>query len=199
MTFSNQKIAGAILFAASVGFIMAMNIAEWLYPGYSASQNTISDLGVRYPSSVIFNTSVIIFGLLVIAGSYFLDRAYKKRIFSVFLILSGIGAIGVGIFPETTGNIHLAVASIAFTFGGLAAITSIQISKRPFNHFSIILGLIALTSLVLYSSQINLGLGHGGMERMIAYPELLWGAGLGGYMLSSQDYSKSWTSPAEKP
>ncbi|MGI0079126.1 MAG: DUF998 domain-containing protein, partial [Nitrososphaerales archaeon] len=108
MTFSNQKIAGAILFAASVGFIMAMNIAEWLYPGYSASQNTISDLGVRYPSSVIFNTSVIIFGLLVIAGSYFLDRAYKKRIFSVFLILSGIGAIGVGIFPETTGNIHLA-------------------------------------------------------------------------------------------
>ncbi len=197
MAFSNQRIAGSILFAASAGFIIAMNIAEFLYPGYSASQNTISDLGIRYPSSIIFNTSIVVFGLLIIAGSYFLYRVYKKKIFSGFLILSAIGAICVGIFPETTGNIHLAAAFIAFLFGGLAAIASIQILKRPFNYFSVILGLIALISLALYGSHINLLLGHGGMERMIAYPVFLWGAGLGGYMLSTQDSSKQWSAGAK--
>lgn len=210
MGFSNQRIAGTILFAGSVGFILAMNVAEWLYPsppGYSSSQNFISDLGatcrsgtchVYQPTSMIFNTSIIALGILIISGSYFLYRGYKKKVFSGFMILSGIGAIGVGIFPESYGNLHSIVSLIVFLFGGLAAIVSLQILRRPFNYFSIILGLITLASLGLYTTKIFLGLGPGGMERMIAYPALLWLAGLGGYMLSAQDSFAS-LSAAAKP
>lgn len=209
MGFSNQRIAGTILFAGSVGFILAMNVAEWLYPsppGYSASQNFISDLGatcrngtchIYQPASMIFNTSIVVFGILIISGSYFLYRGYKKRVFSGFMILSGIGAIGVGIFPESYGNLHSIVSLIVFLFGGLAAIASLQILRRPFNYFSIILGLITLASLGLYTTKIFLGLGPGGMERMIAYPVLLWLAGLGGYMLSAQDSFASWSAAAK--
>lgn|SRR5487761_13304 len=209
MAFSNQKVAGTMLFAGSVGFILAMNIAEWLYPsppGYSVSQNYVSDLGatcrngvckIYQPTSTIFNTSIVILGLLIILGSYFLYRGYKKRIFSGLLILSGIGAIGVGIFPETTGSLHSIVSLFVFLFGGLAAIASLQILRRPFNYFSVILGLITLGSLGLYTAQIFLGLGPGGMERMIVYPALLWGTGLGGYMLSTQDSSKPWSAGAK--
>ncbi|MCX9076244.1 MAG: hypothetical protein OIN88_16610 [Candidatus Methanoperedens sp.] len=44
---------------------------------------------------------------------------------------------------------------------------------------------MTLAALVLYGSDIYLGLGPGGMERMIAYPVLLWGTGFGGYLMSS--------------
>ncbi len=208
MTSSNQKIAGTLLFAGSVGFILAMNIAEWLYPanpGYSVSQNYISDLGatcrstcnIYQPTSTIFNTSIVILGILIISGSYFLYRSYKKKVFSLLLILSGIGAMGVGIFPETTGNLHSIVSLIVFLFGGLAAIAALQIVRRPFNYFSIFLGLLTLFALGLYTSGNYLGFGPGGMERLVAYPALLWGAGLGGYMLSTQDSSKPWSAAAK--
>lgn len=38
--------------------------------------------------------------------------------------------------------------------------------------------------LVLYVANFYLGLGPGGMERIVAYPILLWGVGLGGHMIS---------------
>lgn len=200
MAQHNQRIAGVILFLGATGFILAMNLAEWLYPGYSVSENYISDLGatcnsgvciIHQPTSIIFNSSVFILGVMIIAGSFFLYRAYKKKLFSILLILSGIGAIGVGVFPETFGIVHGIVSLIVFLFGGLAAVASIQILKRPFSFFSIILGLITISSLALYTAGIFLGLGPGGMERLVAYPALLWGVGLGGYMLSIQETAQS--------
>jgi hypothetical membrane protein len=205
MALQNQRIAGVTLFLGATGFLLAMNLAEWLYPGYSVSQNTISDLGatcnsgvcaIHQPTSIIFNSSVFILGVLIIVGAFFLYRAHKKKAFSILLILSGIGAMGVGLFPETFGIIHGIASLVVFLFGGLAAVASIQILKRPFSYFSIILGLITLSSLVLYTSGIFLGLGVGGMERLVAYPALLWGVGLGGYLLSIQEIAQS--APAAK-
>jgi len=53
---------------------------------------------------------------------------------------------------------------------------------------------VVLLALVLFASGTFLGLGKGGMERMIAYPALLWAIGFGGHLIS---YSSD-TSPAKK-
>jgi hypothetical membrane protein len=191
--YSDQRIAGAILFVGALQFIIGMNLAEQLYPSYSVSMNYISDLGatcrvsceIVQPSSSIFNSSIILLALLIIIGSYFIQRAFGTKFVTVPLVLAGIGAAGVGLFPETAGSLHSIFSFITFLFGGLSAIVAYRIEKPPLNYFSVMLGVITLTALVLYVSKNFLGLGPGGMERMIAYPVLLWGIGLGGHMMQA--------------
>jgi hypothetical protein len=45
MKYAHSKVAGALIFVGSAQFIVALTVAEALYPGYSISQNYISDLG----------------------------------------------------------------------------------------------------------------------------------------------------------
>jgi hypothetical membrane protein len=106
--------------------------------------------------------------------------------------LTGIGAMGVGLFPETAGAIHGVVSLIAFLFGGLSAITSYKLLKPPFSYSAVLLGALSLVALALFGSGIYLGLGWGGMERMIVYPTLLWAVGFSGHLMSySGDSAKA--------
>jgi hypothetical membrane protein len=186
-----EKIFGALLFVGTVQFVILMNVAEQLYPGYSVSLNYISDLGatcrrtcqIVQPTAVIFNSSIVLLGLLMIIGAYCVRRSFRSRPLTALLMLTGIGALGVGLFPETTGIIHHIFSAVVFLFGGLSAIASFQIAKRPMSYLSTLMGLVTLVALALYLSNIFLGLGPGGMERMIAYPALLWGVGLGGHLM----------------
>jgi hypothetical membrane protein len=197
MTYSNEKVAGALFFIAATQFVLCLFISEALYPGYSIADNYISDLGVG-PSSVIFNSSVFLLGVLVIVGTFFLQRAFKEfKMLIAVLFLTAVGAMGVGIFTEEFGIIHVIVSLIAFLFGGLSPIFSvlcsyvhkIKLVQMPFSVLAAVLGLITLTSLILFASKIYLGLGAGGMERMIAYPILMWGVGFGGYLIAHSEKS----------
>jgi hypothetical membrane protein len=193
MEYSDRTVAGALLFVGAVIFIIGLNVAEQLYPGYSVSLNSISDLGatcrgttchIVQPSATIFNSSIFLSGVLILSSAYFIRREFRTRVLPAFLALSGIGAIGVGIFPEYTGHLHLAAACIAFVFGGLSAIAAYTIEKPPLRYLSVLLGIVTLTAFVLGPFH-DLGLGPGGMERMVAYPFLLWGLGFGGYLMQS--------------
>lgn len=180
----NNKAAGALIFVGATQFILCMLIAECIYPNYSISGNYISDLGkIGEVSAPVFNTSVFVLGLTVVAGTYFLRQTIANKVFLCLLILCGVGAMGVGIFPEDFGPIHLAVSLIAFLFGALSAIASYKFQKAPLSYFAVVLGLISLAALILFGLKIDLGLGVGGMERMIAYPILLWAIGFGGYLI----------------
>ncbi|MCJ7649656.1 MAG: hypothetical protein MUP85_13660, partial [Candidatus Lokiarchaeota archaeon] len=75
---------------------------------------------------------------------------------------------------------------IAFFFGGLSTIATYKLVKAPFAYLSVLMGMIGLIALALFISNIFLGLGPGGMERMIAYPLLLWIIGFGGNLMSSE-------------
>jgi hypothetical membrane protein len=191
MNYSNGKVAGTLFFIAATQFVVGVFVSEALYPGYSIADNYISDLGVG-PSALIFNSSVFVMGLLIIFGAYFLQRAFHFELLTVLLALTAIGAMGVGILTEDFGVLHLVVSLIAFLFGGLSAIFSVLCSyvhkfplvKMPFSAVSVILGLMALGALGLFFGRIFLGLGAGGMERMILYPILMWGAGFGGYLIA---------------
>ena len=101
------------------------------------------------------------------------------------LILSSIGALGVALFPETAGPVHAIFSLIVFLFGGLAAVASFQLEELPMNYLSILLGAVSLTALGLTISGTNLGLGPGGMERMIAYPALFWLIGFGSHLMKT--------------
>jgi len=181
MRYDNIKVAGALLFVGTVQFILGFVVAEVLFPNYNVSKNFISDLGVG-PTSLIFNSSVILFGLSLVISAYFIQRAFDSRLISALFTLAGLGAMGVGFFPETTGMMHVISAFTAFSFGGLSAIVSYKIQKPPLSYFSVLLGVLSLVALTIYGSGTFLGLGKGGMERMIVYPTLLWAVGFGGHL-----------------
>jgi hypothetical membrane protein len=194
MKYPNGKIAGVLVFAASAQFIVALIVAEALYPGYSVGQNFISDLGatcrgtcvIVQPASMIFNTSITLLGLLTIVASYFIERWSGSRVLAFFVAMVGVGATGVGVFPETAGVIHHIFSLITFVFAGLSAITSYKVQKAPSSYFSVLLGVITLVTMVLYVLNVFLGLGPGGMERMIVYPALIWAVGFSALLLASE-------------
>lgn len=190
MELDDTKVAGTLLFLGAVQFLIVLVVAEALYPNYSVSLNYISDLGVG-STALIFNSSVFLLGLLVVAGAYFIREAFKSNFLFIALILTGIGAMMVGLFPETAGVMHTIASLITFLFGGLAAIVSYRVEKPPFSYLSVVLGALGLVGLGLFASGNYLSLGVGGMERMIAHPVLLWAVGFGGHLVSHSKDAKS--------
>jgi hypothetical membrane protein len=202
MPYSREKVAGVLFFIAVTQFTLGLTIAEALYPGYSVHDNYISDLGVG-PSSIIFNSSVFLLGLLSLVATYFLRHSPNLRTVNMLLLLMAIGAMGVGVFTKDFTLAHGAVSSMAFFFGGLSAIASFKVLKKPFSLISIVLGAMTLGALALFSggmvasgsltsteaydSIFYLGLGPGGMERMIVYPLLIWLAGFAGHLVTKRE------------
>lgn len=191
-----------LFFIAATQFILCLTIAEALYPGYSVSSNYISDLGVG-PSAIVFNSSVFLLGLSLLAGTYLQRHSPNFKTVNTMLLLMAIGAMGVGILTKDFTLAHGAVSSAAFFFAGLSAITSFKVLQKPLSLISITLGAMTLTALALFSTGLItsgsitsneaydsiffLGLGPGGMERMIVYPALMWLAGFGGHLITKQE------------
>jgi len=202
---SNRRLAALLIMVGTTQFLFFVQISEFLYPGYSVSQNDISDLGatchnsvcnIVQPSAAIFDSSVFVLGLFLLLGSYCFSRDRISHLFCFFLALAGIGAMGVGVFPETTGitpsySLHTLVSLIAFLFSGLAAVYSFRFLPSVLRHFSALMGVITLVALVFDGSGVYLGLGPGGMERMIAYPALFWTLVLASYFLSQNQPNTS--------
>ncbi len=196
--------AGAVLVVASVQFIAAMIAVQLRYPGYSDLTNYISDLGGAHsPWAVVFNGSVIVLGLLTVLAAYLLLSAFNRKLSRTlglgFLGIAGIGAILVGIFPETTtvlhGKMHGIAADIAFIASGLALINLPGAMLRDtrwdgYRAFTFFLGVITLVAIVLYSGGIWGPLGAGGMERVIVAPILLWSIVAGLHLLTLPTYDK---------
>lgn len=199
MKINANALAGALIFAGALQFVLFLIVAEALYPGYSVSRNYISDLGVG-PSADIFNSSVFLLGLAAVASVYYLRKCFPgNRVFHAFMFLCGFGAMGVGVFSEKFGIIHTIFSLTTFVFGSLSAIASFKVQRKPFSYFSLALGIISIISLTIFVafelseylmsslSQFNyLGLGWGGMERMIVYPVLVWALGFGGYLMGEK-------------
>jgi hypothetical membrane protein len=189
------RAAGALLIVAGMVILMGIITAEAVYPApYSTAANEISDLGgteppasvVLQPSATVFDGSMIATGLLVLAGSWFLHRAYTRRSVTIPVAILGAAALGVGLFPGDTGAPHGLFAMAAFIAGGVAAIASAQVTAAPFRFVAAALGIVPLTTLALYvvtgDGGPMAGLGVGGIERWIVYPIVLWVTAFGGYL-----------------
>lgn len=172
------RIAGILIILAAIEVVVMILVAQHLYPGYSLSNNYISDLGVGGTAS-IFNGAMVVFGILLLASSFFILRSGHRYISFAFA-LTAIGGMCVGIFPETTGVYHILSAMVTFSTVSVAALLFYRVYKKPLVYYSIISGLLGLFVMVLFSinltlgTGITLGLGHGGIEEILFYNEILW-------------------------
>lgn len=199
MRTSDRALAGLLFFLGGTVYSILTLIAETGYPDYSTRTNFISDLGVG-PTSAWWTGALFLAGLLGLGGTYLLYRALRPRLVSVRGLLLiclgvfGVGAIGVGVFNETT-SLHGLFALMAFVFGGLSAILSFGVVRSPLRFVFPWLGILGLVSLVLFATGNDLGLGRGGMERMIVLPVLLFEIGFGALLAALPD-APSVASPA---
>lgn len=174
------------LIFASLEVLFLVHIAEFLYPGYSVSQNYISDLGVGpEPSRSIFTVALIGFGLMVLMAASLSRVEDRKNLMWIFFGLSGVGALGVGVFNEDIAIPHSIFALLVFVFGNAAAIYSFTRVRSPFSWISIVLGFLGLSALVLTVTGNYFGLGVGGMERIVFYAGIFWALAYGGYLLAT--------------
>jgi len=202
MAYSREKVAGTLFLIAATQFVIGLSISEALYPGYSVSSNYISDLGIG-PSSMIFNSSVFLLGLLLLIGTYFLRPLSDFKTVNILLLLTALAAMGIGVFTKDYRTAHGAVTTMTFFFAGLSAISSFRVLKMPSSLISIILGTMTLGALILFSSgmitsgsltsdtaydsDFYMSLGPGGMEHMIVYPVLMWLAGFSWYLVTQRE------------
>jgi hypothetical membrane protein len=184
------KLAGIMLFLSGPVILMGIITGEIFQPpGFSTRASYISELGASIqpgkmapePSATIFNLTMIIAGLTIIFSAHPVHRACRKLFVSIPLLLFGVGILGVGLCPGDIVPWHGIFAMIIFVVGGIAAITSSRMVSSPLKIVFIILGIIALFSLVFSKRLIPL-FGVGGTERWIFYPLVFWIMGLGSYL-----------------
>ena len=193
------SVAGILY--SSAGFVLLMGIitAETKYPVFRhyTTRQEISDLGgtrppqglVTQPSAMIFDTTMLIAGALLLAGAFALWRLYRHRVLTVVSALFGAGAFLVGIFPGNTTP-HPYVAMIAFVFSALTAIAAFKVTSAPFRFMSLAVGLLSLAALIAGelgdNSLFVKSIGIGGTERWQVLPIILWLPFFGGYLLASR-------------
>ena len=131
-------------------------------------------------------------GIMVIAASYLLYLKEKSIAFSSLLVITGIGAIGVGLFPTDIQPTHGIFQSLALIFGAIAAIISYRKQPIPQSIISLTLGLISLISVIVFFPYLGLGandmstflgLGKGILERIVIYSLIMWIFSYGYYIL----------------
>jgi hypothetical membrane protein len=194
-------VAGVLY--SSAGFVLLMGIitAETKYPIFRhyTTRQEISDLGgtrppqglVTQPSATIFDTAILIAGVLLLVGAFALWRLYRDRVLTVVSALFSAGTLGVGIFPGNTTP-HPLFAMIAFVFSALTAIAVFRVTSAPFRFMSLAVGLLSLAALAAGmlgdNSPVVKSIGIGGVERWVVFPIILWLVFFGGYLLASRHH-----------
>jgi len=188
------KIAGIVLMLSCIQFFMAVSLSETQYPGYSTAKNTLSSLGGTLPpvepSATIFNISMFLLGILALGAVYLILKSGGCRLFSACLLISGVGALGVGLFPSYSPFAHTIFTFLTLFFGSLAVLFSYRLGLNiPMVIVSIIMGIVPFgiimgTLIFGFDNVLIEYLGLGGTERIVVYPLILYFTGLGGYLAS---------------
>jgi hypothetical membrane protein len=184
VSINNRTLLGALFFVGAAQFILVIIIAEARYPGYNVATNALSNLGVG-PTALLYSAWIAVCGALAFIVSL-LGRRTLGTGLTATLAAAGACAVGVGLFPIRTSAPHEVFAIAAYVFAVVSVIISYRVLRPPLSHFSVVLGIIALVATVPLVTHHWLGIGKGGMERMIAYPIFLWALGFGGALIGAK-------------
>lgn len=150
---ASARISGTLLVCVGAALLLGIITAEALFPGtYGTSHNQISDLGstwnpggrIYQPSAAIFNTTMLVTGVMTVASAGFLYRASRRRAVTIALGIFGLGLFLVGIFhgrmingEVSSQGVHPIVAMVAFISGPLAALLSARLTRGPFRYLAL--------------------------------------------------------------
>jgi hypothetical membrane protein len=178
---------------------------------YSFFANTISDLGetakftygrprMWSPDHVWMDVAFVLLGVVMIAGTPFIYQEFNEntrgkvwvaRIGFSAQALAGAGAITVGFVPENVNDFgHKLGAGLAIGVGTLGVLLlglSIPLPGR-IRRFMLWCMPVSLVAILLFAIHEYLGFGPGGMERIAAYPEVIWLI-MFGFSISRSNYS----------
>ena len=200
--FDNGTIAGLLFFTLAAQFMTVIMLAAAMSPGYDFRAAAISDLGVLPETALLFNVSLVLVGVFNLLGGYFFYRTHGRRWLLAVFALAGVGAIGAGLFPLDTGGLHGIAALLAFVFFNVQAVGSATRLTGIMRILSVLAGGLGLVFVVLMAlgdagNAAAFGaIGHGGTERMIVYPVMLWLVAFGGYLLGESEYTDHIQGPA---
>ena len=186
----SRGASGTIFFVLAAQFMAVIMLAASIAPDYDFNAAAISDLGVIRETALLFNVSLVAVGLLNIVGGYLFSRSHGRRWILATFLLAGIGATGAGLVPLNTSDLHGIFALLAFLFFNLQAIAVATVVSGPMRWISLLAGIAGLAFVVVMvigdsgNPAIFGAIGHGGAERMIVYPAMLWMLALGGYLMA---------------
>lgn len=187
----SRTVAGVAFATAGGWFAAALALSAALVPEYGVRSGSISALGVAPESAVLFNGSLLAVGALTVAGGYLFYRAHRTPWLLAAFVVAGLGAIGAGLFPQSTGVLHAAAALIGVIAYDMAAVgTGVRI-RGPMVVASVLLGAVGLLFVVLLpvgdgGGGLLAAVGRGGADRLVVYPALVWLLVFGGYLVGSR-------------
>jgi hypothetical membrane protein len=207
-----------------VQFFVIHVIAEsaWARP-YSWARNNISDLGnahcalqsepePRYicsPEHSLMNDSFVALGVLLVVGAALTGGSLWRRsrtaaVSRLLLACAGAGFVLAGLAPsDVDENQHALGALLIMAAGNIGLVlTGFALAEHvaaPLRWGTSLLGVTAITAFGLFLAQHYLGLGMGGMERVAAFPLLLWvlAVGIRGFIRRADRLRQGV--PAEQP
>lgn len=185
--------AGLLLVLLGASFLTATMLAASIAPGYDFNAAAISDLGVIGETAVLFNALLVAVGALNIGAGILLYRVHRRTWILAIYVLAGIGAAGAGLVPLDTSELHSLFALFGFVFFNAEALATAAVLRGPMRALSLVAGLIGLIYVVVMiigdagNPAVFGAIGHGGSERMIVYPTMLWTLAVGGYLLARSD------------
>jgi hypothetical membrane protein len=186
------RIAGLLFFVLAGQFLTVVMLAASIAPGYDNNAGAISDLGVIPSTALLFNAALLIVGALNIVGGWLFFAAHRRSWLLLLYLVAGVGAIGAGIFPLDRGGLHSLFALVAFLFFNLEALGTAAVVRGVMRWISVLAGAAGLLFVVVMiigdggNTQVFGAIGHGGAERMIVYPAMLWMLGLAGFLMSGR-------------
>ena len=184
------RTPGILLFVLAAGFLTVIMLAASIAPDYDVVGGAISDLGVIPETALVFNVSLVAVGVLNVIGGYLLFRTHGHTWLLGISVLAGLGAAGAGLVPLDRSDLHGLFALVAFLCFNVQAIASATIVTGPMRVLSILAGMVGLAFVVIMvigdagNPAVFGPIGHGGAERMIVYPAMLWMLAFGGYLMA---------------
>src|SRR5207237_9330344 len=145
------------------------------HPGFNVSHDFLGDLGLG-PVALLFNASLALLGLALLAASPFLFRGFRGRGLAIAGAVAGVGALGFGLIPATDADelIHTVFSFLAFIFGAVSALVAFGILRPPLRYVSAGLGTVSLIALGLLVTHFIVPiLDRGRAEQLIVWPLLL--------------------------
>ncbi|GIH07665.1 hypothetical protein Rhe02_57320 [Rhizocola hellebori] len=191
---------GAYCWLLATPLFLVANVVTglaWRHPPFSWATNNISDLGnvtcgvwdtsrpreVCSPWHVAMNSAMIATGVLLALGALLtwsaLGEGICARTAQVLTLAGASGYLLAGLYPaDVNENNHFLAAMLIFVLANAGMLVA-SLARRPsvlgsMRGISLTLGLAGVAGTALFLTQADVGVGAGTLERLAAFPWLIW-------------------------